>query len=161
MVVTGCLLGFSLVSRTVGAIDGEISGTSVGSNVVMATGNFVGDGRGTGTGTRTGTGTGTGATRGVVTAVVTFGADIGILVGAGTFPKLLSMHIPSESMPTQSPINRFEQSKDGINSVSETATTTHQLHKSFSATGSLGFTKISHLHVNRDRGKPDVHLMTA
>ena len=103
----------------VGLIGGVLAGDDVISEgVYPATGYGVGN--------DTGAGMVTGNTVGCVVIAPT-GADIGILVGAGTFPKLLSMHIPSVSTPTQSPTNRFEQSKYGLNVESETATTAHQL----------------------------------
>ena len=78
--------------------DGVVRGAATGDGVVEgrgdATGNDVGGGRG-----------------GVV---VPTGAETGVCTGAAddaTLSPLLSMHVPLESMPTQSPTKRFEQSK--------------------------------------------------
>ena len=143
----------------VGAGTGNGVGGGSGAAVVTVTGNGVGGGSGAVTGNGVGGGrgaaTGTGAGGGMV---VPTGADIGgrtgAGTGAGTVPPLLSIHKPCESKPTQSPINRLEQSKYGRKLVSEIDTTVQLLHKSVTESGSLGLTNISQTHESTERAIP-------
>lgn len=95
------------------AITGNVVGVVRGAGVVVTLGGagvvvVVGDKR-------------VGEARGAGVVDVVGGNGVGGVTdgaGAGTTPSLLSMQKPSRSNPTQSPTNRFEQSKNGKNSVS-------------------------------------------
>ena len=120
-------IGTDVVGTGRGATDGIVTGNDIvgdesGANVVTFTGNnvvVIGGRGGVGFGAVT---TGLVVTGGmtVPSGLVDVGMQTGVRTGAGIPPvPLFAIHCRPASMPTQSPLNRFEQSKYGTNSVSE------------------------------------------
>jgi hypothetical protein len=118
-----CVVGDWIIETGTGFTMLSLAGDDEsGGKVVAVIGNTVGSGTTVvGNGVELVTGTGDVSVGGGI--VVPNGADIGKFNGAGegtgvTLP-LLSIHSPNSSKPTQSPSNRFEQSKDAVKSEYE------------------------------------------